>query len=672
MPAKKLIQYFISNLGVEWAVLTASPLPLLLLFSEPGLPIPFYAKLGLTCFSILLSILFAYFILLKPLYGKFFGIVSIIIIYILAFPLVNTSPFYTLIANVLFIGILFLIIDIQPKKQRTLKDSDAWRCYTRASWSSHTLTLILFVFVITEARGITDRYTLYTLFTSYAVSQLTFIYWAYYCGIKRNILIGLLMLAVGIFTVYHSSELTIYILLFMNLTASSILFVDKRQSERMIYWWDVILLHPARMLFSTFFLLCLAGSLVLQLPAATTGEYISFIDAVFTSVSAVCVTGLIVLDTPHDFTLMGQIIILILIQLGGLGIMSITTIALQSFGKRLSLKHETVLASMTETDHKSLINSLSIILKYTFTLELIGALILGGLFMVTGDTFSEALWRGVFTAVSAFCNAGFALQSDSLIAYNSQPLVLNTVAVLIFLGGMAPAAALSIPYIIRRKRVPLSYKLAVYASVFLVVTGMSAILAFEWNVSLRGLNSIDKVWNALFQSVTLRTAGFNSIDLYNVTSPTLIIMHLFMFIGGSPGGTAGGIKTTTMAVLILTFWSNITNRKTVVFNTYRISEETIYKAVTIIIAGFIVWFIAVIMVEVTQLIPTRELIYEVTSAIGTVGLSLGATSKLDAIGKLIIVITMFAGRIGPVTMFTFISGSKTTGTEHIEKNITLS
>jgi trk system potassium uptake protein TrkH len=669
--AKQTTNNFVSNLGVEWAVLTASPLPVLLLYAEPGLPVPFYAKLAMIALSVAASIFFAYFILIKPKYAKSSGILSIVLIYAIAFPLVDSSPFYTLIANVLFIGLLFLIIDISPVRTQKVKDREKWQCYTRASWSAHTLTLILFIFVISDPDGAFHRRTLYLLMTSYAVTQLTFIYWAYCCRLTRNVIAGGFMLLAGLSAIFISMELTVYIMLMLNLSASVILFMDKSHSERMMYWWDVILLHPARMLFTTFFMLCLAGSILLQLPAATVNGYISFIDAVFTAVSAVCVTGLIVLDTPHDFTLFGQFIILILIQLGGLGIMTITTIAIQSLGKRLSLKHETVLTAMTETDHKSLINSLSVILKYTFALELVGASLLTLMFLINGDGFGEAMWRGVFTSISAFCNAGFALQTDSLMGYNSQPMVLNTVAMLIFLGGMAPAAALSIPYVVRGKSVPISYKLALSASVIMVVAGALMYLAFEWDVTLSGLSVFDKFWNALFQSVTLRTAGFNSVDIANATAPSLIIMHIFMFIGGSPGGTAGGIKTTTIAVLILTFWSNISNRKSVLYNSYKISEETIYKAVTIIIAGFIVWFAAVIMVEVTQQIPTRELMFEVTSAIGTVGLSIGATAQLDAIGKLVIVIAMFAGRIGPVTMFTFLSRSSTTGTEHIEKNITL-
>jgi len=669
--AKQTTNNFVSNLGVEWAVLTASPLSALLFYAEPGLPVPFYAKLAMIALSVIASMFFAYYILTKPKYAKTSGVLAIVMMYALAFPVINSSPFYTLIANVLFIGLLFLIIDISPVRNQKMKDSKVWHCYTRASWSTHTLTLILFIFVISDPDGIFQERTLYLLMASYAVTQLSFIYWAYCCSIIRNIIIGVLMLSAGFGAVIVSPELAVYILLTFNLSASVILFMDKSHFDRMMYWWDVILLHPARMLFTTFFMLCLAGSILLQIPAATADGYISFIDAVFTAVSAVCVTGLIVLDTPHDFTLFGQLIILFLIQLGGLGIMTITTIAIQSLGKRLSLKHETVLTAMTETDHKSLINSLSVILRYTFILEFIGASILTLLFLINGDRFSDALWRGVFTSISAFCNAGFALQTDSLMGYSSQPLVLNTVAMLIFLGGIAPAAALSIPYMVRRKSVPVSYKLALSASVVMIAMGALMYLAFEWDVTLQGLSVFDKFWNALFQSVTLRTAGFNSVDLTNVTGPSLIIMHIFMFIGGSPGGTAGGIKTTTIAVLILTFWSNISNRKSVLYSSYKISEETIYKAVTIIIAGFVVWFAAVIMVEVTQQIPTRELMFEVTSAIGTVGLSIGATAQLDAIGKLVIAIAMFAGRIGPVTMFTFLSRSSTTGTEHIEKNITL-
>jgi trk system potassium uptake protein TrkH len=365
----------------------------------------------------------------------------------------------------------------------------------------------------------------------------------------------------------------------------------------------------------------------------------------------VCVTGLVVLDTPNDFTLVGQIFILLLIQLGGLGIMSITTVALQAMGRRLSLKHERLLASMTDTNHQDLIRALATILKFTLLAEGLGALSLTMLFYASGDQFSQALWRGLFTAVSAFCNAGFALQTDSLIPYQANPFVLHIVAGLIVFGGMAPATSLIVPKWVRGKPVPISARIALITTVALLIAGTFFVLAFEWNGVLGGLSIVDKIQNAWFQSVTLRTAGFNSVDIANISSPTLLIMIAFMFIGGSPGGTAGGVKTTTIGILAMTFWSNVTNQNQIITQNRRIHSGTIYRAVTVLVSGMAIWFVVVLMLQVTQEISSRDLIFEATSAIGTVGLSTGATPLLDEIGKVIIIIAMFAGRIGPITLF---------------------
>jgi trk system potassium uptake protein TrkH len=245
------------------------------------------------------------------------------------------------------------------------------------------------------------------------------------------------------------------------------------------------------------------GSLLLAIPASTEKGTIEFIDAVFTSVSAVCVTGLIVLDTPNDFNLVGQMFILLLIQLGGLGIMSITTVALHAMGRRISLKHERLLVSMTETSHQDLIRSLATILKFTFVAEGVGVLFLTMSFYLTGDQFAQALWRGVFTAVSAFCNAGFALQSDSLMAYQTNPLVLHIVAGLIVFGGMAPATSLVVPRWVMGKSIPIPARIALITSVVLLITGTFFVLIFEWDGVLAGLSLVDKIQNAWFQSVTL-------------------------------------------------------------------------------------------------------------------------------------------------------------------------
>jgi len=335
--------------------------------------------------------------------------------------------------------------------------------------------------------------------------------------------------------------------------------------------------------------------------------------------------------------------------------MSIAAVALHAMGRRLSLRHERLLTSMADTDHKDLLDALSRILKFTFFAEGAGALILAGLFLYSGDAFRQAAWRGLFTAVSAFCNAGFSLQSNSLVPYRNSPLVLHTVAALIIFGGMAPATSLVFPRWLMARRIPIAPRIALITTAVMLLSGMFFMLAFEWNGVLSGLSIADKIHNAWFQSATLRTAGFNTVDMAGVISPTFLVMILFMFIGGSPGGTAGGVKTTTIGILAMTFWANITNRNGVIYKDRWVPSATIYRAITIVASVAVVWFAVVLMLEVTQQIPGRDIIFEVTSAIATVGLSTGATARLDEIGKVIIMLAMFAGRIGPMTLFMLLS-----------------
>ena len=488
-----------------------------------------------------------------------------------------------------------------------------------------------------------------------------YLYWAI---LKRAIfyvvyaLFSLSVLGVILFFVADTYLLPLaFLLVFLALV---LLPRDRRIGEINAQWADVMLSHPARVLLVSFFLLCSFGTILLLLPWSSASSPLNLVDAAFTSVSAVCVTGLIVKDTPIDFSGFGQCAILLLIQLGGLGIMSITTMALHAMGRRLSLKQERLMVSMTDTDHNELLDSLSRIFKYTFIIEGIGAVSLSLLFYNYGDRLGYACFRGVFTAVSAFCNAGFALQSENLLPYQDQPLILHMVALLIILGGMAPATVLLVPRWLRGRVTPLPARIALVTTVIMLFSGTLFILIFEWNGFLNDLSIFGKFNNAWFQSVTLRTAGFNSVDLSGCTSPTYLLMLAFMFIGGSPGGTAGGIKTTAAGVLMMTFWANIVNHRSVIVQNKRIAAATIYRAVTIVIAGLVVWFLGVMMLEVTQQIPARELIYEVTSALGTVGLTIGATPQLDEIGKVIVIFVMFAGRVGPISLFMLMSNNNYT------------
>lgn len=444
--------------------------------------------------------------------------------------------------------------------------------------------------------------------------------------------------------------------------AAAVLLLPSKEPRLLesIDWLEPIMGHPARLLVFTFLGLSLLGGLVLALPmSASSGRSLGLTDALFTAVSAVCVTGLIVLDTPVDFSLFGQWTIVFLIQLGGLGIMTFSLAALRLLGRRLSLRHEGAAAGlMSSEDRSRIFFAVRRLFLFTMSSEVVGALLLSLFFGLRGDSVTQALWRGVFTSVSAFCNAGFALQSDSLIGYRSDPWVLHTVGLLIILGGISPLAALAVPDLLKRRQVSAQTKLVLVSSALLLVSGALGILAVEWNHTLAGMSFWDRLHNAWFQSVTLRTAGFNSIDISAIRPPTYSLMLLWMFIGGSPGGTAGGIKTTTLSVLLLAVLTAIQGRGTVTAFGRRISRTTVYKSAAIATAGAAMVFMCLVAMQLTQSISSNLAFFEVVSALGTVGLSMGATAQLDGVGKAVIIVAMFMGRVGPLTLFMFLSSRR--------------
>ena len=422
---------------------------------------------------------------------------------------------------------------------------------------------------------------------------------------------------------------------------------------------DLILRHPARCLFATFFGLSALGTLLLCTPLATTGD-VRPIDAAFLAVSASCVTGLTTIDIASNFSLFGEICMLILIQAGGLGLMSIATIALHAIGK-LSLNQEWVMNQVTDTSDLSLPDSLKLILHFTFSVELIGAVLLAIPFVLEyGMSIPTALWRGLFAAVSGFCNAGMCLFPDSMEQFQTSPLILHTLAILCILGGIAPAVCLLLPRYFLRRSIPLAAELAITTTFILLGIGVVSFLVFEWNGLLAGLSVWDKISNAWFQAAVLRTAGFNSLAVNNFAPATYLMTLLWMFIGASPGGTGGGIKTTTAAVLALTFWTNVTGRNEIIVRNRRIPHRTVYRAVTLLLASLAVLSLSILMLLVTQAIQPRELIFEAVSALATVGLSIGATTELDNVGKIIIMFTMFIGRIGPMTIFMILNDPRRT------------
>ncbi len=469
-----------------------------------------------------------------------------------------------------------------------------------------------------------------------------------WCGIGGMIVLsGLIFPHLGLLLLIASLISTVLLLGFRG----------GREERENATVWGMILNYPARILFMTFFLLSILGSLLLNLPGAAQ-ENVTILDAAFTAVSAVCVTGLVTLNTAVDFSGFGQFLLLVLFQLGGLGIMSIATVILHSAGHRLSLAQERAMAAMTDSDHRDLQTSLLLVLRFTFLTELAGALILAFAFYRTGSGWNTAVWKGTFTAVSAFCNAGFCLDSSSLMPYQNSGLILWTVGLLCFLGGLAPATSILIPRWIAGRPVPLTAQLALTMSVLLVLSGFVSFLAFEWNGIFSGLSLSDKWNNAWFLAMSARTAGFNAVDVGSMGTPTFLVIVFQMFVGGSPGGTAGGIRTTTLAVLALAFWTEICNKPEIIVSSRRISRQIVIRALTIAAASGVIVFAVLLMLLVTQPLPPRELLFEAVSALGTVGLSIGATPKLDGMGKIIIMLTMFVGRIGPMTLFLLLNDTR--------------
>jgi trk system potassium uptake protein TrkH len=448
----------------------------------------------------------------------------------------------------------------------------------------------------------------------------------------------------------------------------------ERADEAGSRWWSTLVEHPERMLVTTFATMAAIGTVVLALPQSSTSDMgIGGLDAAFTSVSAVCVTGLIVCDTPVDFTVLGQVTILVLIQLGGLGIMTFSTAALRMLGSRMSLRQESAVAHLIGAgDRSRLVASAHDVLRVTFVIEGVGMVLLALLFMLHGDSPGTAFWRGCFTAVSAFCNAGFALQSDSLVPYQSTPLVLHVVAMLIVLGGLSPAVVLAVST--RRDRArptAVHAKICLVSAIVLLATGFVFFLMSEWDNSLAALPVAAKLHNAWFQSVTLRTAGFNSVDVAVVHPATYVLMLGMMFVGASPGGTGGGIKTTTAVVLLLSVAHTIGGSAAVTAFGRRIPERIVQRASVIVTVAVLCTILAVIALLLTQRIPLPAVLFEVVSALGTVGLSQGATAQLDDVGKVVIIVCMFVGRIGGLSIMMFISQRTATGgivlpTEHVD------
>ena len=409
--------------------------------------------------------------------------------------------------------------------------------------------------------------------------------------------------------------------------------------------------------------LILLGASFLMLPFATPpGAHLSFLDAMFTATSAVCVTGLIVLDTPHEFTGFGQGVILVLIQIGGLGYALMATLILLMLGRRLGLRDRMMLTeTMSTMDMEGLVRFVKMVTLITFALEGIGAVLLALRFAIDVP-WGTAVYYGVFHAISAFNNAGFALFSDSLQGFQTDWTINLIITPLVILGsiGFLVFEDLLDNFRGRRFRLWTHTKLVIVTTGILIVGGTLGIALLEWNnpATLQPLSVGDALKVSYFHTVS-RTAGFTTIDLGNMREPTLYFLLLLMAIGGSPGSMSGGIKTTTIAIVFLTIWSLLRRERDVEVFHRRIPQDLVTRALCLTILALALITGMTLLLASTESQPFLSLMFEVTSAMGIVGMSLGdgADRSLSALftdfGKLMIMLSMLLGRFGPLMIGLF-------------------
>jgi len=417
--------------------------------------------------------------------------------------------------------------------------------------------------------------------------------------------------------------------------------------------------NPARLLLASFLFIIAIGIPLLMLPAATAdGRGASFVDAVFTSTSATCVTGLVVRDTGSYFSGFGHMVILILMQVGGLGIMTFSTLFAIILGRRLGFREEEHMRGIL--DQSSTVEMYDLIIRIvsiTMVFETFGALLL--FLRWAGAMGSEgALKSAVFHAVSAFCNAGFSLNADSLSAYVGDWYVNVVFIVLIVVGGIGFVVLNDVlnrtdglnPFTVKWSRLTVHSRLAIITSAVLIVAGMLTMFFFEFDNSMLDLSVPEKLLASLFQSVTCRTAGFNTVDTADLRDVTLFICMILMFIGASPASTGGGIKTTTFTVLLLSVRCLLRSRDEVELFGRTIPHQTVYKAVAIVLFSLTFLVVFTVLLLATETGRFADILFEAVSAIGTVGLSTGVTGGLTAVGKLLITTLMYVGRVGPLTV----------------------
>ncbi len=467
-----------------------------------------------------------------------------------------------------------------------------------------------------------------------------------------------LLIMVAILAVLYIPRLAAAILICRLLVGFFVRIFDTEMGRRFV---TQINLRPSQTLALSFIATILVGTVLLTFPAATMdGKGANFLDALFTITSATCVTGLSVVDIGSYFSRFGQTVILVAIQIGGLGIMVLSASFAVLVGGHLPTRRQAGLSEILDVRTTQGVKSLlQAVAAATFIFEFFGATCL---FIVWRDDipkFGDRLWWSVFHSVSAFCNCGFGLAPDSLVRWVSDPFVCGIMGALITFGGIgffviADVMNSRVWQVLKPRaiwdRLHTQTKVVILATIFLNTMGMLLFLFLEYDGALKGLSVGGKIIASLFQAIALRTAGFSSVSYALLTVPTVLMCILWMFIGASPGSTGGGIKTTTAAIAVAAIRSMLRGRDDVEILNRRMSPAIVARSLSIVLIGGMVVLLFSMLLAGTQHIAFDKLLFEVVSAFGTVGLSMDITPQLDNVGRILIILLMYIGRIGPLTL----------------------
>lgn len=418
-------------------------------------------------------------------------------------------------------------------------------------------------------------------------------------------------------------------------------------------------LNPSVTVVLSFFVLILVGTVLLKLPIATT-ETISWLNTLFTATSAVTVTGLIVVDTGTAFTLFGQTVIMFLMQLGGLGLMTSAVFIFFIFKRKIGMQQRNLIkASLNQDSSGGIIRLVRYLLFFSLSIELIGFILLS-IKWIPEFGFSKGAFYSLFHTVAAFNNAGFSLWSDSLSSYVGDPVVNLTITSMFVLGGIGFTVLLDVWNKKKFKTLTLHSKVMIVGTLVINIIAIISIFILEYSnpQTLGSLSFEDKAWSAYFQGLTPRTAGFNSIDISALTLPTMLLIVILMFIGAGSASTGSGIKLSTFIILLLTTITTLKGGEEVSLFGRRLKNSAVLRALTLTLISFLLVFVAIFVLTVTENGSFIAIVFEVVSAFGTVGLSTGLTTELSTIGRFVIMFVMFVGRIGPITIASILLTSK--------------